>query len=74
MHANKISDEVQDGLYAIEEDFSTIKHVSNALLKCLEDNYLTRIEQQSLMIALNDRIWSYNQQLQKFIKLIEYGD
>lgn len=68
MQANEISEELQDGLYKVEEDFCIIKHLSNALLKCIEDNYLTKLEVQSLITALNDRIWAYNENLQKFIK------
>lgn len=74
MPANEISDEVQEILYAIEEDFSIIKNVSQIMLKCLEDDIFTGIELQSLMITLNDRIWDYNKQLQKLVKFVEYGE
>ncbi len=70
MPANKI----QNGLYEIEENYSVIKHVSNIMLKSIEDDDLTKVELQSLMLALNERIWDYNEKLQKFIRLIEYGD
>ncbi len=68
------ADKIQDGLYEIEENYSVIKHVSNIMLKSIEDDDLTKVELQSLMLALNERIWDYNEKLQKFIRLIEYGD
>lgn len=67
------ADEIQNGLYEIEENYSVIKHVSNIMLKCIEDGDLTKIELQSLMIVLKERIWDYNEKLQKFIRLVEYG-
>lgn len=66
--------ELQDLLYIIEEDFSIIKNVSNVMLKCLEEGDFTEIELQSLMNSLNKIIWAYNEQLQKIIRLIEYGE
>lgn len=68
------TNEVQDMLYIIEEDFSIIKNVSNVMLKCLEEGDYTEIEQQSLMNLLNNSILAYNKQLQKFIRLVEYGE
>lgn len=74
MPAPKITEEIEEVLYTIEEDFSIIKNVSRIMLKCLEDDEFTGIELQNLMITLNDRIWNYDKQLQKLIEFIEYGD
>lgn len=69
----KLTEELQKWAYILVEDYSIIKNVSNIMLKNLEDGDLTEIELQCLMHTLNDKILSYNKQLQNFIKSIEFG-
>ncbi len=62
-----ITDDKVEEIRILGEEYSIIKHVSHIVLKCMEDGDLNGTQLQSLMHALNDRIFTFDKQLKNFV-------